>query len=132
MEKYMQLEYQDSLILIVEDDEVNSKYLERILSKAVGIRIIKAFNGKEAVHFALNNNDIKLIFMDVKMPILDGLSATKEIKKYRPKLPIIAVTAFAMLHDRQNALDEGCDDYISKPYETNSIYAILEKYLTKL
>lgn len=128
----MQLEYQDSLILIVEDDEVNSKYLERILSKAVGIRIIKTFNGKEAVHFALNNNDIKLIFMDVKMPILDGLSATKEIKKYRPKLPIIAVTAFAMLHDRQNALDAGCDDYISKPYETNAIYAILEKYLTKL
>jgi PAS domain S-box-containing protein len=130
-EHIMLLDWRESVILIAEDDEVNYKYIEKLLARVKGITSIRAKNGKDAVEFATNNQEINLVLMDVKMPVLDGYSATKQIKAVRPDLPIIAVTAFAMLHDKQNALDAGCDDYISKPFEADDILKIINKFLSK-
>ncbi|MDA3955028.1 MAG: ATP-binding protein [Bacteroidales bacterium] len=117
-------------ILIVEDDMVSFNYLEEVLSD-LKIDYIHAKNGKEAVEMYKQNQTVNLILMDVRMPIMNGYAATKEIKKINPKIPIIAQTAYAMVSDRQMAIEAGCDDYISKPIEEERLIEILEKYLRR-
>ncbi|MBX3042557.1 MAG: PAS domain S-box protein [Candidatus Kapabacteria bacterium] len=128
-EHVMIMNWKESVILIAEDDEINFKYIEKLLSKINGVSIVRARNGKEAVELVEAHNEIDLILMDIKMPVLDGLSATKQIRLFKPEMPIIAVTAFAMVQDKKAALEAGCNDYISKPYEAEEILEIINKYL---
>ena len=101
-------------ILIVEDEEFADLHLSIIL-KNIAKEILHAKTGTEAVEICQNNPDLDLILMDVKMPIMDGYEATKEIRKFNKDVLIIAQTAYALLGDREKALKAGCDDYISKP-----------------
>ncbi len=119
----------ETIVLIAEDDEVNYKYIEKLLSGLKGIKTLRASNGRDAVDIALNNPNVALVLMDIKMPLLDGYSATKMIKEARPDLPIIAVTAFAMQQDRIAALSAGCDDYLSKPFEAENILNVIKFHL---
>ena len=129
-EPVMVLNWKESVILIAEDDEINYKYVDKLLSRVKGVTTVRARNGREVVDIAINRPEISLILMDIKMPLLDGHSATKMIKEVRPDLPIIAVTAFAMLQDKVAAKNAGCDDYVSKPYEADDILNIIDKYLS--
>lgn len=115
------------VILIAEDDESNLFYLEVILKKKL-VSIISAINGKEAVDLCRRHPEISLVLMDIKMPVMDGLEATREIKLFRHNLPIIACTAFALSGDTKMAHDAGCDDYLSKPVNKNILLGKLEKY----
>jgi PAS domain S-box-containing protein len=117
-------------ILIVEDDFTSFKYLSRLL-KNNNFIILKAENGEQAVEIVQNTPDIDLVLMDIRMPVLDGLEATKIIKRIRPELPIIAQTAYAFSQERSKVLAEGCDDYISKPIEKNELLKLVEKYVNK-
>lgn len=128
-EPVMIMNWKESVILIAEDDEINYKYIDKLLTRISGITTVRARNGKEAVDIAINNEEISLVLMDVKMPILDGHTATKQIKEKKPDMPIIAVTAFAMVQDRNAALKAGCDDYISKPFEADDILKVINKFL---
>ncbi|GAB1371226.1 hypothetical protein MASR1M45_12880 [Candidatus Kapaibacterium sp.] len=130
-ELVMIMDWKESVILIAEDDEVNYKYIEKLLTRIKGITTSRARNGKEVVEIALNQPEVSLVLMDVKMPVMDGYAATRQIEENRPELPVIAVTAFAMLHDKINAQNAGCDDYISKPYEADDILRIIDKFLKK-
>jgi len=112
-------------ILIVEDDEVNMVVIQELL-RSTGARILKACNGREAIEACKKNQGIKLVLMDIKMPVMDGYQATAAIKKIRPNLPIIAQTAFAMIEDKEKAMKAGCDDYIPKPLNRD---VLLEKIL---
>jgi PAS domain S-box-containing protein len=114
-------------ILVAEDEEYNRMYLNEIFSKT-NHHIIEAKNGQQAIEICLNNSNIDLILMDVKMPILDGLEATKEIKKHCPNLPIIAVSAYAMESDISIAMEAGCNDAISKPINRKKLMALINKY----
>jgi CheY-like chemotaxis protein len=67
--------------------------------------------------------------MDIKMPLLNGYEATRKIKKLRPELPVIAQTAYAMKNDKAEALEAGCDDYLSKPIQIKQLKDMLKKYL---
>lgn len=107
-------------ILIVEDQRNNSIFIE-VLLKAKNVNIINATNGQQAIDICKQNKDIDLVLMDLKMPIMNGLTATKQIKAFRHQLPIIAQTALAMDGDRERALAAGCDDYISKPINTTEL-----------
>jgi hypothetical protein len=69
--------------------------------------------------------------MDIRMPVMDGYTATKEIKKFRPDMPIIAQTAYAMESDRKKAMDEGCDDYIAKPIRRQDLIEIISRHVPK-
>ena len=71
---------------------------------------------------------ISLVLMDLKMPVMDGFEATKEIKLFRPDLPVIAITAYALSGDENRALEAGCDDYIAKPFEREILLYKLKKY----
>jgi len=74
-------------------------------------------------------NEVDLILMDIKMPEMDGLDATKAIKKVDKEIPIIAQTAFAMENDEKMSLEAGCDAYISKPIRKHKLFELLNEYL---
>lgn len=108
------LNVQKPLILIAEDDELNYLYLE-VIMKALDHDYIHVYNGKDAVDICHQNPNISLILMDIKMPVMNGVEALKLIRKFRPDIPVIAITAFAQTGDEQHFLSEGYDNYISKP-----------------
>jgi PAS domain S-box-containing protein len=101
-------------ILIAEDEDSNFMLLEEILS-VTDWKIIRAMDGVEAVDFCRENADIDLVLMDLKMPIMDGYEATKQIKTMRPELKIMAQTAYASENDKNKAIQCGCVDVITKP-----------------
>jgi signal transduction histidine kinase/CheY-like chemotaxis protein len=115
-------------LLIVEDDKSSYEYLDAI-TKSLNSKIIWAKNGKEAIDICKSNKSIDLVLMDINMPVMDGYTATKKIKKFMPDLPIIAQTAYAIAGDKEKSLEAGCDDYISKPIKRQLFYNIIEKYL---
>lgn len=116
--------------LVVEDDQHSFEFLQIILQKQ-GARIFRAIDGEEAIKFCKENPDIDLVLMDINMPIMNGYEATKEIKKFRPKLPIIAQTAYAIAGDKEKALAAGCDDYISKPIKKEELIEKIRKLLSR-
>jgi PAS domain S-box-containing protein len=118
----------DKTILIAEDEENNYMLLVKLLSSAK-IKLLHAKNGKEAVDFCESVKDIDLILMDIKMPVMDGYSATQEIRKIYPDLPVIALTAYAFEADREKAISCGCNEYLSKPVKKELLLETVYKYL---
>jgi CheY-like chemotaxis protein len=119
-------------ILIVEDNVINQKVAVRILNQ-FGYKPDMANNGKEGVDAVLKQ-DYQLILMDIQMPIMDGIEATREIKRIIPpeQQPyIVALTANALEGDRERFLAAGMDDYLSKPLKLDSLKQIF-KSLCKL
>jgi len=112
-------------VLVAEDDEVSFMYLEVILKKC-GCKILHARNGLEAVQLFKDHPDINIVLMDMKMPEMDGLEATKEIKKLRPEIPVIAQTAYVTETDKQKAFDAGCSDFITKPIKKDELFEIIK------
>lgn len=112
--------FEGKKLLIAEDEDINYFYLETILADT-GLDIYRAKNGFEAVNFCKENPDIKVIIMDIKMPLMSGIEAAKIIKKQNVNIKIIAYTAFAMIGDSERLLNEGCDDYISKPVKKEEL-----------
>lgn len=112
-------------ILIAEDEENNFRYIEELLFDTK-IKIFHAKNGKEAIEVFINHK-IDLILMDIKMPIMDGFEATREIRKINKTVPIIAQTAFS--YKREECINSGFTDYITKPFKTNQLIQIITKNL---
>ncbi|NWJ49989.1 MAG: response regulator [Bacteroidetes bacterium] len=115
-------------VLVAEDDWTSFRYLNRILSKS-DITVIHVENGAQAVEKVKTTPDIDLIMMDIRMPVMDGIEATKLIKQIRPDLPIIAQTAYAFEDEKNKILSIGCDEYLAKPLEYDKLNALLSKYL---
>ena len=113
MENY---NWENKTFLVVEDEESNFKLIQAVLRKTKA-KIIWVTDGKHAVEECMNNDEIDIVLMDIKMPIMDGFEATRQIKKFNKNLPIIAQTAYAMVEDRENSLIAGCNDYVSKPID---------------
>jgi len=116
-------------ILIAEDDKLNFLFLKKIIEN-IGITVMHAKNGAEAVEIVRNDAEIALVLMDIKMPLISGEEATLQIRKFNQTIPIIAQTAFAMPSDREKFIGIGCTDYISKPIKKNKLISLLKKYLT--
>ncbi len=115
-------------ILIVEDEEYSLLILEELL-KPIGVSIITATDGLQAIQSCIDNPEIDLVLMDIQLPKLDGLEASRRIKKIKPNLPIIAQTANALHEDKQRTLSAGCNDYISKPIDSGQLNIMVNKYL---
>lgn len=112
-------------ILVAEDDNINFMLISRIL-QIKNFTIIRAANGQEAVDIATENPNIDLIFMDIKMPIMDGYSAFKIIHGLKPSLPIIAQTAHSSIEDKEKVIQMGFTNYITKPLDKERIFEILD------
>jgi len=119
-------------ILLAEDNPVNQKLAKMMLTKA-GYHVEIAGNGREAVDkLSYSPDSFDIIFMDIQMPEMDGIEATKEIRRLGyEKIPIIALTAHAMKGDREKCIEAGMDDYITKPVKRENVFEILEKYVFK-
>ncbi len=115
-------------ILIAEDEETNYWFLEAALDDQP-FNLIHVLNGKEAVEAMQSNNNIDLILMDFNMPIMNGIEATKEIRKTNTSIPIIAITAYAMMTDKEKALTIGCTDYLSKPVQRDLLLKTINEYI---
>lgn len=114
-------------ILIAEDDETSFLMISRFVRSFAG-EILKAATGTEAVTICRNTGDLDLVLMDIKMPEMNGYEATKQIRQFNNEIIIIAQTAFALLGDKEKAIDAGCNDYISKPIRKAEIEALINKY----
>lgn len=114
-------------ILIVDDEETAKIYLGALL-KNLSKEIIYADNGLEAVELCKKNPDINLILMDIKMPIINGYEATKQIREFNKDVIIIIQTAFALSGDKEKALEAGGNDYISKPIKEEELMRIIRNY----
>lgn len=116
-------------ILLAEDDVTNMTMLTLMLEK-MGCEVTQAGNGLEAVR-VLEQKDVDLVLMDIQMPVMDGVEATKRIRSNprigRNRVPIIAVTAFAMSGDREKFLQAGMDDYIAKPLSVKTLAAAMDR-----
>ena len=113
-------------ILIAEDNDSNYMLMSYILINHY--EFFRARHGKEAVELAETETP-DLILMDIKMPIMDGMEATRLIKAQHPDIPIIALTANAFDSDRQQALEAGCDDFLAKPVNAPLCLQTIAKYI---
>ncbi len=119
-------------VLVTEDEEVNYQYLEILLKKyQFDMRVIHAINGKEAVSLCAKYPEINLVLMDLKMPGMGGLEATRLIKKQKPDLTIIAQTAYTALENQEEAQKVGCTAFLRKPTRKVDLFKVLDKYLKK-
>jgi two-component system, cell cycle response regulator DivK len=117
-------------ILIAEDEETNYLFVEAILEDTKA-NLIWAKNGKEAVEKFQQNDAIDLILMDIKMPEMDGLTATQKIRQHSASIPIIAQTAYALSEDKNKCLNVGCNDYLTKPINHKLLLSTIDKFLNQ-
>ncbi len=122
-------QWHDKVILIAEDDEINFIFLNEILSKT-GAKILHAKNGLKAIDFVETQKKIDLILMDMKMPKLGGIEATRYISTIQPNIPIIAQTAYALDGDRAKCIDAGCCAYIIKPVVREKLFQLIAQYIS--
>jgi hypothetical protein len=116
------------VVLVVEDDPDSFAYLEIIITGA-NYRVLHADNGKTAVELSRKHPEIDLILMDLKMPIMDGLEATRRIRQFNTTVPVVAQTAYALAGDSQVAFEAGCNDYITKPVKRKVLLDKLNSFL---
>ena len=122
------LAWQGHTILIVEDTELNYFYLSEALKKTK-VNIIRAEDGKKAIQRFKNHEEIDLILMEIDMPEMDGFTCSREIKKLRPQIPIIAQTAHNIDNLKEKTQQAGCDDYYTKPIQLKQLLNIIEYHL---
>lgn len=120
--------WEEKTILIAEDDDANYLLLEKTLEKT-GAKLMRAETGKDAVNYCKSHTEIDVVLMDIRMPIMDGIEATSQIKNFRNDLPIIVQTAFTMSSEKEKSFKAGCDDYISKPINIKELLATIYKYI---
>jgi CheY-like chemotaxis protein len=116
-------------ILLVEDQKYNLLVLKKMLER-LGITVIPAENGKVAVEICRDHDELDLVLMDLKMPVMDGYHAMREIKKIRPHMKVIAETAYALAGDDKKILAAGFDGYLPKPITRENLENILDKNLS--
>ena len=107
-------------ILVAEDDDASFQFIEAVLLSK-GVKLLRATTGDEAISAVRENAGISLILMDIKMPGMSGLEATRKIREFNQSIPIIAQTAYALAGDREQVLQAGCNDYLSKPIRIDEL-----------
>src|SRR5262245_21098171 len=119
----------NKLFLVVEDFE-DSRFMMRRLLEMSGYDVLEASDGEQAVRMAVEARPV-VILMDLSLPKLDGLSATRKIrqKKGLKRIPIVAVSAHDSPESRNEALEAGCDEYVTKPIDFDNLHAILQRFV---
>jgi CheY-like chemotaxis protein len=124
---YMEI-MEDTTVLLVDDEDSNIFALQSYLEH-YGIKVVVAKNGLEAIRILENRPDLKIILLDMMMPVMDGFETLNVIKKdpALSRIPVIAVTARAMKGDREKCLEAGATDYISKPVDTQMLLSKINR-----
>ena len=119
------------LKILIADDEEYSDFIVTQALRKFSREILHAKTGHEAIEICKHNPDIDLILMDIKMPLMDGYQATRQIRKFNNTVIIIAQTAFALLGDKEKAIEAGCNDHISKPINKEKLQAMVGEIKNK-
>ena len=122
--------WENMTILVVEDDDPSYSFLKEILRKTHA-NVIRAKDARVGIDICKSNMDIDIILMDIQLPEMDGYEATRQIKKIRKSLPVIAQTAYAMAGDKEKSILAGCDDYITKPIDIKKLLPKINQFLAK-
>ncbi len=128
MDKRFDESLSKKVILIAEDETNNFLLVREYLSESV-FTIIRVENGLDAVNICKNRRDIDIILMDIKMPVMDGIEATRQIKIMKPEIPVIAVTAYAYDTDKKRLLESGFDEYLPKPLKRESLLKMINQFV---
>jgi CheY-like chemotaxis protein len=124
----MEYNFIGKTILIAEDEAVSRFLFEKALKKTkANLFFVK--NGVESVEMIKENTEIDAVIMDIRLPLMDGLEATAKIKELIPEMPVIIQSAYAMQSTREEALESGCDDFITKPIKVETLLSILHRHL---
>ncbi len=121
-------DWSNKTILVAEDVAANYMLIEAVLGMTK-VRVIWAQNGREAVEACIENDGIDLVLMDIRMPEMDGIDATKAIKKFRSGLPIIAQTAFTYNHEDEEIRKAGCIKVLTKPISPQVLINSIREYM---
>ncbi|SHJ60661.1 PAS domain S-box-containing protein [Arenibacter nanhaiticus] len=121
----------NTTVLLAEDDRISFLYCSKLLQKQ-GITVIHAQNGASAVDKFKENKSVSLILMDLNMPFMDGLAATRQIRSFDGNIPIIAQTGLGFREDKAKAFEAGCSDYISKPIDSAKLIGLIKKHIHEL
>lgn len=124
----LSLNWEDKTILVAEDDYSNFKLIKNILHPTAS-KVVHAVSGREAVNIFEKNNEIDLVLMDIRMPIMNGFEATRAIKHMNHNFPVIILTSHTDPEEKEKALAAGCDAYISKPINVEKLYTLINSYL---
>jgi PAS domain S-box-containing protein len=128
-EEPVKYNFSNKTILIVEDDKYNAEYIKEVLY-GTGFEIIQTISGDEAVQIA-RSQKLDVVLMDIRLPDMDGYTATRMMKKFKPDLIIIAQTAYASPNDKEKAIEAGCNDYLSKPVKRDMLLSLIHNQLSK-
>ncbi len=120
----------NEVLLVAEDDNINFKLIEKLL-KIFNFNVIRAKDGLEAVEICKTNSEIDLVFMDIKMPNLDGYGAFVKIREFNKEIPIIAQTSYSFPEEVEKIKQLGFNDFISKPLDKEKLYELVKKYFNK-
>lgn len=115
------------IVLLVEDDESNYLFMEVVIRKS-GCGYFHAENGAAAVDLCRKYPDITMVIMDIRLPVMEGLEATRLIKELRPDVPVIALTAYAQTGDEEKMYEAGCSEYIQKPIQSDDLKKLIARY----
>ena len=116
-------------VLLAEDNEINQEVAMELLTSVAGVAVTIAANGREALEH-LRAADFDAVLMDIQMPEMDGYEATRQIRADPrwQKLPIIAMTAHAMVQYRESCLQIGMNDFVGKPFDPDELFAVLARW----
>ncbi|MBS5018588.1 MAG: response regulator [Alistipes sp.] len=123
---FIQSKVEGKTILVAEDVASNYLFID-ILLRSENYDVIHAMNGYEAVE-TVRRQDVDLVLMDLKMPVMDGLTAIEKIREFKPDLPIIVLTASILPSNRETAFHVGCNDYMTKPIDSKFLMETIAKY----
>ncbi|MDZ7774723.1 MAG: response regulator [Bacteroidales bacterium] len=126
--KEMKGKWKGKVVLVAEDVDTSNMFYKAALSKT-GVSVIWTEDGNEALEHCKKQEQVDLILMDINMPGLNGLEATKAIKEIRPEIPIVVQTAYLLSNEREKSFEAGADDFISKPITYQKLLEVLNTYL---
>lgn len=120
-------DFSDKVVLVVEDNEISYKLINAVLSQ-VKTTVVRASNGKEAIEACTSGKHFDLVLMDMQMPEVDGLEATRRIKQILPALPILATTANTYDENAMACKEAGCDGFLTKPLQFKKMFEMMQSF----
>ena len=129
-EKKISYDWKNKTILVADDIDSNYVYIKAAV-KHTNVEVLWAKNGFEAVELVKKNSSINLVLMDIVMPDMDGFEATKQIKTFNSKIPVVCQTAYSTNENYKAALDCGFDSFMAKPIKVEGMLQIIDKFFSK-
>jgi two-component system sensor histidine kinase EvgS len=123
-------DFSNKVVLVVEDNAISFKLISAVL-KQVKANVVHASNGRMAIEACSSNKHFDLVLMDVQMPEVDGLEATRRIKKIRPGLPVVATTANTYDENAEACREAGCDAFLTKPLQFRKMFELMQSFFDR-